>query len=58
MHHRPGGLTQGAPALREPHGRIHFAGGDIAAFGVGGIDGAIETDAAMARAIAAQHNIW
>ncbi|WP_240653968.1 FAD-dependent oxidoreductase [Streptomyces sp. AcE210] len=37
------------PLIREPHGRAHFAGGDIAAVGVGGIDGAIETGAKAAR---------
>ncbi|MFB7715375.1 flavin monoamine oxidase family protein [Streptomyces sp. NPDC056105] len=49
VHHRPGTLTGAAPLMREPHGRIHFAGGDIAALGVGGIDGAIETGAKAAR---------
>ncbi|WP_280218174.1 flavin monoamine oxidase family protein [Nocardia neocaledoniensis] len=49
VHHRPGYLTQAAPLLRRPHGRIHFAGGDLAALGVGGIDGAIETGARAAR---------
>jgi monoamine oxidase len=34
-----------------PHGRIHFAGSDIAALGVGGIEGAIETGASAARNI-------
>ncbi|RKT87314.1 Monoamine oxidase [Saccharopolyspora antimicrobica] len=48
-HHRPGHLTGAAPLMREPHGRIHFAGGDIAPVGVGGIDGAIETGAIAAR---------
>ncbi|RVU23272.1 FAD-dependent oxidoreductase [Streptomyces antnestii] len=51
VHHRPGMLTGAAPLMREPHGRIHFAGGDIAAVGVGGIDGAIETGAKAARDI-------
>ncbi|MFI0264234.1 flavin monoamine oxidase family protein [Streptomyces sp. NPDC017056] len=51
-HHRPGNLTQAAPRMREPHGRIRFAGGDIAAIGVGGIDGAIETGTEAARDIA------
>ncbi|MGW6355996.1 hypothetical protein ACWFR5_12430 [Streptomyces sp. NPDC055092] len=37
--------------MREAHGRVHFAGGDIAAVGVGGIDGEIETDAKAARDI-------
>ncbi|MFE5483945.1 flavin monoamine oxidase family protein [Streptomyces sp. NPDC056527] len=53
VHHRPGHLTKAAPGLREPHGRIHFAGGDIAAFGVGGIDGAIESGARAARDVTA-----
>ncbi|MFI7099403.1 flavin monoamine oxidase family protein [Streptomyces sp. NPDC050161] len=52
-HHRPGDLTQAVPQLREPHGRIHFAGGDIAPVGVGGIDGAIETGASAARNVSA-----
>ena len=52
VYHRPGNLTQAAPVLRQPHGRIHFAGSDIAALGVGGIDGAIETGATAARDIA------
>ncbi len=51
-HHRPGSLTQAVPLMRESHGRIRFAGGDIAAIGVGGIDGAIETGAQAARGIA------
>ncbi|MFH8349121.1 flavin monoamine oxidase family protein [Streptomyces sp. NPDC018045] len=51
-HHRPGNLTRAVPLMREPHGRIRFAGGDIAAIAVGGIDGAIETGAEAARAIA------
>ncbi|MFI7103473.1 flavin monoamine oxidase family protein [Streptomyces sp. NPDC050161] len=51
VHHRPGNLTRAAPRMREPHGRIRFAGGDIAAVGVGGIDGAIETGAEAARDI-------
>ncbi|MEN0136614.1 MAG: NAD(P)/FAD-dependent oxidoreductase [Rhodococcus sp. (in: high G+C Gram-positive bacteria)] len=52
VHHRPGNLTQAVPRLREPHGHIHFAGGDIAKIGVGGIDGAIETGTRAARDIA------
>ncbi|MFE5913527.1 flavin monoamine oxidase family protein [Streptomyces wedmorensis] len=53
VHHRPGDLTRAVPLLREPHGRIHFAGGDIAALGVGGIDGAIESGSQAARNVAA-----
>lgn len=52
-HHRPGNLTQAVPLMREPHGRIHFAGGDIATTGVGGIDGALESGTAAARNVAA-----
>jgi monoamine oxidase len=48
VHHRPGNLTQVVPQMRKPHGRIHFAGGDFAAIGVGGIEGAIETGAQAA----------
>ncbi|WP_280447470.1 flavin monoamine oxidase family protein [Nocardia cyriacigeorgica] len=51
VHHRPGHLTRSAPLLRRPHGRIHFASGDFAPMGVGGIDGAIETGARAARDI-------
>ncbi|MGW4336426.1 flavin monoamine oxidase family protein [Rhodococcus koreensis] len=52
VHHRPGNLTQSVPRMREPHGHIHFAGGDIAELGIGGIDGAIETGTKAAREIA------
>ncbi|MGW0699018.1 flavin monoamine oxidase family protein [Streptomyces sp. NPDC002867] len=53
VHHRPGNLTKAAPQMRQPHGRLHFAGGDIASLGVGGIDGAIESGARAARNVAA-----
>lgn len=52
-HHRPGNLTQAVPLMREPHGRIHFAGGDIAPIGIGGIDGALESGTAAARKVIA-----
>ncbi|GCD33137.1 monooxygenase [Streptomyces chrestomyceticus JCM 4735] len=52
-HHRPGNLSGAVPLLREPHGRVHFAGGDIASVGVGGIEGAMETGAAAARDVTA-----
>ncbi|WP_322052912.1 flavin monoamine oxidase family protein [Paraburkholderia bannensis] len=48
VHHRPGNLTQVVPQMRSPHGHIHFAGGDFAGIGVGGIEGAIETGARAA----------
>ncbi|MEU0404516.1 FAD-dependent oxidoreductase [Streptomyces sp. NPDC006197] len=40
------------PRLRQPHGRIRFAGGDIASSGAGGIDGAVESGTRTAREIA------
>jgi monoamine oxidase len=52
VHHRPGNLTRVVPQMRKPHGRIRFAGGDIAAIGVGGIEGAIETGAKADEEIA------
>jgi monoamine oxidase len=52
-HHRPGDLTGALPLTREPHGRIHFAGGDVAPAYVGGIEGALETGARAARNIEA-----
>jgi len=54
MHHRPGNLTGPVTLLREPHGRIYFAGGDIAAMAVGGIEGAIESGTSTARKILKQ----
>ena len=53
MMHRPGNLTGAAPQMRQPRGRIHFAGSDIAPFVVSSIDGAMGTGAAAARDIAA-----
>ncbi|MFE6685083.1 flavin monoamine oxidase family protein [Streptomyces sp. NPDC057743] len=51
--HRPGNLTGVLPRLREPHGRLHFAGSDIAAMEAGSIEGAMESGARAARDIAA-----
>ena len=53
MLHRPGGFTKGAPLLRKPHGRLHFAGSDIAGIEAGAIEGAMDTGAHAARNIAA-----
>lgn len=39
---RPGQLTGGWAALRRPHGRLLFAGGDYAAGWIGTVDGAIQ----------------
>lgn len=54
MMHRPGNLTDAALQMRKPHGRVHFAGGDISLPLVTSIDGAMGTGAAAARDIAAQ----
>jgi monoamine oxidase len=51
--HRPGNLTEAAPQMRKPHGRIHFAGSDIAALDLGSIEGAMESGASAARNVAA-----
>jgi monoamine oxidase len=53
MMHRPGHFTNGAPLLRKPHGRIHFAGSDIAGIDAGAIEGAMDTGAHAARNVAA-----
>ncbi|KIX98637.1 uncharacterized protein Z520_05938 [Fonsecaea multimorphosa CBS 102226] len=53
MMHRPGNLTGAAPQMRQAHGRIYFAGADIAAIDVGAIEGAMETGAVAAREITA-----
>jgi hypothetical protein len=34
-------LTEAAVLMRAPHGRIHFAGSDIAALDAGAIEGAL-----------------
>lgn len=48
---RPGQLTHNAPEMRKPHGRLHFAGSDIAPIFLGWIEGAIESGALAARAV-------
>lgn len=53
MVHRPGHFTNGAVQLREAHGRIHFAGSDIAGVEAGAIEGAMDTGAHAARKVAA-----
>jgi monoamine oxidase len=49
MMHRPGNLTNAAPQMRQPHGRIQFAGSDIAIIGPGSIDGAMHSGMLAAR---------
>lgn len=53
MMHRPGNLTTAVPMIREPHGRIHFAGSDVAAMEPGSIEGAMQSGAVTARNISA-----
>lgn len=52
MIHRPGQMTGAAHEIRKPHGRIFFAGGDIAAVNPGSIEGAMDSAASAARSIA------
>jgi len=49
--HRVGYLSHGLPALRAPHGRIVFAGSDVADGWGGFIDGAIESGLSAARRV-------
>ena len=51
--HRPGRLTTSVPAMRELHGRLQFAGGDIGTQFAGWIEGAIETGASAACRVGA-----
>lgn len=53
IHYHPGHFTAGASRMRQPHGRLRFAGADIAAIGIGAIDGAMESGAVAARDVAA-----
>jgi monoamine oxidase len=48
---RPGQLTGSLPALQAPHGRVVFAGADIADGWNGFLDGAIESGLAAARSV-------
>ncbi len=51
---RPGQMTKSLAALREPEGRVHFAGGDIALGWRGFIDGAIESGNEVAHRVIAR----
>ena len=51
---RKGQMTKYLAALREPHGRVHFAGGDFALGWRGFIDGAIESGNREAHAVIAR----
>ena len=56
MMHRPGNLTCAAPQMRKLHGRVRFAGSDIASVEPGSIEGAMESGAAAAQEVAALLN--
>lgn len=49
VNHRPGNLTGALPQIRKPHGRIHFAGSDVAALFPGSIEGAMQSATVTAR---------
>jgi monoamine oxidase len=51
---RKGQMTKYLASLREPHGRVHFAGGDFALGWRGFIDGAIESGNREAHAVIAR----
>ncbi|MCS6919685.1 MAG: FAD-dependent oxidoreductase [Fimbriimonadales bacterium] len=50
IHHTPGYLTEALPLLRQPEGRVHFAGDYLSLF-VGYMEGALEMGEAAARAV-------
>lgn len=49
MMHRPGNFTNAAPQMRQPHGRMQFAGADIAIESPGSIHGAMHSGMMAAR---------
>jgi monoamine oxidase len=49
---RPGQLRDGLAALQAPHGRVHFAGSDLASGWNGFMDGAIESGLRAGREVA------
>jgi monoamine oxidase len=50
-HFPPGALTQYGPALREPWGRVHWAGSETSAVRLGTIDGAIRSGERAAQEV-------
>ncbi len=54
--HKPGYLTQALPHLREPEGRLFFAGDYLSMF-VGYMEGALETGKRAANEILARYNL-
>jgi monoamine oxidase len=55
-HMPPGVMTRFGPALREPCGRIHWAGTETAEMWAGHIEGALRSGTRAAREVAARHN--
>ncbi|KAL4894124.1 hypothetical protein BDV59DRAFT_200983 [Aspergillus ambiguus] len=53
VNHRPGSLTGALPHIRKPHGRIYFAGSDVAALFPGSIEGAMQSATVVARDVSA-----
>ncbi|KAL6241711.1 hypothetical protein RBB50_011493 [Rhinocladiella similis] len=51
VNHRPGNLTGALPLIRKPHGRIYFAGSDVAALYPGAIEGAMQSATVAAREV-------
>jgi hypothetical protein len=49
VNHRPGSLTGALPQIRKAHGRIYFAGSDVAALYPGAIEGAMQNATNTAR---------
>ncbi|HVQ18728.1 MAG TPA: FAD-dependent oxidoreductase, partial [Actinomycetes bacterium] len=49
---RPGGWTRCGPALRQPHGRIHWASAESATMWTGYVDGAIQSGERAAAEVA------
>jgi monoamine oxidase len=52
-HLPPGALTAAGRSLREPHGRVHFAGSERATRWAGYMDGAVRSGEAVAEALGA-----
>jgi monoamine oxidase len=50
-HFRPGLLTQYGPLLREPFGRVHWAGTETSTTSHGAVDGAVRSGARAASEI-------
>ncbi len=55
VYHAPGYLTQALPLLREPEGRLYFAGDYLSLF-VGYMEGALESAESAVHALLARYN--